>query len=82
MTGSSLPFAVITWGLPLTFSAALPLLAGTVTGFTQVEANEINRRQFEGASIVWAYNVHPYTDAVAAQLPEFEKLTGITPNAA
>ncbi|MGY3533128.1 MULTISPECIES: hypothetical protein [Bradyrhizobium] len=57
-------------------------LAGTVIGFTQVKADEINWRQVEGASIVWAYGIHPYADAVAAQLPEFEKLTGITSNAA
>ncbi|MGX1410395.1 hypothetical protein [Bradyrhizobium elkanii] len=52
-------------------------LAGAVMGFTQVEADEINWRQFEGSSIVWAYDIHPYADAVVAQLPEFEKLTGI-----
>ncbi|MGY3131242.1 hypothetical protein ACVWZM_001924 [Bradyrhizobium sp. USDA 4501] len=45
--------------------------------FTQAKADDINWRQFEGASIVWAYDIHPYADAVAAQLPEFEKLTGI-----
>ncbi len=53
------------------------LLARMVTAFTQAEADDINWRQFEGASIVWAYDIHPYADAVAAQLPEFEKLTGI-----
>ncbi|WP_245570219.1 ABC transporter substrate-binding protein [Bradyrhizobium ottawaense] len=53
------------------------LLAGTAVVFTQVRADDINWRQFEGASIVWAYDIHPYADAVAAQLPEFEKLTGI-----
>src|SRR5690606_23494784 len=25
----------------------------------------------------WAYDIHPYADALAAELPEFEKLTGI-----
>ncbi|MGL3104236.1 ABC transporter substrate-binding protein [Bradyrhizobium sp. BR 1432] len=51
------------------------LLAGTV--ISQAKADDINWRQFEGTSIVWAYDIHPYADAVAAQLPEFEKLTGI-----
>ncbi|WP_244522220.1 hypothetical protein [Bradyrhizobium embrapense] len=69
-------------GLALNVLSCVAPLAGTVTGFTQVKADEINRRQFEGASIVWAYNIHPYTDAVAAQLSEFEKPTGITSNAA
>ncbi|MGY3572824.1 MULTISPECIES: extracellular solute-binding protein [unclassified Bradyrhizobium] len=53
------------------------VLAETGMIFTQARADEINWRQFEGASIVWAYDIHPYADAVAAQLPEFEKLTGI-----
>ncbi|MGY3238092.1 multiple sugar transport system substrate-binding protein [Bradyrhizobium sp. USDA 4472] len=53
------------------------LFAGAAASFGQAKADEINWRQFEGASIVWAYDIHPYADAVAAQLPEFEKLTGI-----
>ena len=53
------------------------LLAGTAMAFSQAKADDINWRQFEGTSIVWAYDIHPYADAVAAQLPEFEKLTGI-----
>ncbi|WP_292374854.1 extracellular solute-binding protein [Mesorhizobium sp.] len=38
-------------------------------------ADTVNWRQFEGTSITWAYDIHPYADALAAQLPEFEKLT-------
>lgn len=53
------------------------LLAGSAMTSTHAKADDINWRQFEGASIVWAYDIHPYADAVAAQLPEFEKLTGI-----
>ncbi|UEM11503.1 extracellular solute-binding protein [Bradyrhizobium barranii subsp. barranii] len=53
------------------------LLSGAAASFGQAKAEDINWRQFEGASIVWAYDIHPYADAVAAQLPEFEKLTGI-----
>lgn len=53
------------------------LLAGAAASFVQAKAEDINWRQFEGSSIVWAYDIHPYADAVAAQLPEFEKLTGI-----
>ncbi|GGI26051.1 MULTISPECIES: ABC transporter substrate-binding protein [Bradyrhizobium] len=51
--------------------------AGAALAATQAYAEDINWRQFEGTSIVWAYDIHPYADAVAAQLPEFEKLTGI-----
>ena len=40
-------------------------------------AEEFNWRQFEGAEITWAYDIHPYADAVVAHLPEFEELTGI-----
>ncbi|MER8760597.1 hypothetical protein NKH69_34505, partial [Mesorhizobium sp. M0976] len=53
------------------------LLGGTIAAELPAHAEDINWRQFEGASIVWAYDIHPYADAVAAQLPEFEKLTGI-----
>ncbi|WP_292696621.1 hypothetical protein [Mesorhizobium sp.] len=38
-------------------------------------ADTVNWRQFEGTSITWAYDIHPYADALAAQFPEFEKLT-------
>lgn len=44
---------------------------------TSTAAENVNWRQFEGTSITWAYDIHPYADAIAAQLPEFEKLTGI-----
>lgn len=40
-------------------------------------AEEFNWRQFEGTEITWAYDIHPYADAVVAYLPEFEALTGI-----
>lgn len=53
------------------------LLAGMIAAHQPAHAEGINWRQFEGTSIVWAYDIHPYADAVAAQLPEFEKLTGI-----
>ncbi|MGY4230037.1 hypothetical protein ACVMIH_007398 [Bradyrhizobium sp. USDA 4503] len=55
--------------LPETFCSTL--FAGTAVVFTQAKADDINWRQFEGASIVWAYDIHPYADAVAAQSPEF-----------
>ncbi|MFH0301133.1 extracellular solute-binding protein [Bradyrhizobium sp. 31Argb] len=53
------------------------LLTGAAIPLQQAKADDVNWRQFEGSSIVWAYDIHPYADAVAAQLPEFEKLTGI-----
>ncbi|WP_246684536.1 hypothetical protein, partial [Mesorhizobium sp. M5C.F.Ca.ET.164.01.1.1] len=31
-------------------------------------ADTVNWRQFEGTSITWAYDIHPYADALAAQL--------------
>jgi multiple sugar transport system substrate-binding protein len=43
----------------------------------QAISAEIDWRQFAGTTITWAYDIHPYADAVVAQLPEFEKLTGI-----
>lgn len=53
------------------------LLATTVAATASASAKSINWRQFEGTSITWAYDIHPYADALAAELPEFEKLTGI-----
>lgn len=50
------------------FTAALPLPAVSA---------QMDWRQFAGTTITWAYDIHPYADAVVAQLPEFEKLTGI-----
>ncbi|WPE22795.1 Erythritol/L-threitol-binding protein (plasmid) [Shinella zoogloeoides] len=53
------------------------LLATTVTMSTSAIAADMNWRQFEGTTITWAYDIHPYADALSAELPEFEKLTGI-----
>ncbi|MBZ9605550.1 extracellular solute-binding protein [Phyllobacterium chamaecytisi] len=53
------------------------LLTTTAAVTTSAEAETINWRQFEGTSITWAYDIHPYADALAAELPQFEKLTGI-----
>ncbi len=44
---------------------------------TPAAAEDVNWRQFEGTSITWAYDIHPYADALVKELPEFEKLTGI-----
>jgi ABC-type glycerol-3-phosphate transport system substrate-binding protein len=44
-------------------------------------AEDFNWRQFEGTEITWAYDIHPYADAVVAYLDEFEELTGIKVNA-
>jgi multiple sugar transport system substrate-binding protein len=43
----------------------------------QAQSADMNWRQFAGTTITWAYDIHPYADAVVSQLPEFEKLTGI-----
>lgn len=56
-------------------SSAVFIAATSLT--KSASAESINWRQFEGTSITWAYDIHPYADALAAQLPEFEKLTGI-----
>ncbi|ACC76411.1 extracellular solute-binding protein [Paraburkholderia caribensis] len=58
------------------------VVAGAVAfcGFGIAESafsETVNWRQFAGTTITWAYDIHPYADAVVAQLPEFEKLTGI-----
>lgn len=54
-------------------AAILCAMASTQQAFSA----PINWRQFQGTTITWAYDIHPYADAVVAQLPEFEKLTGI-----
>ena len=43
-------------------------------------ASEFDWRKYEGSEITWAYDIHPYADAVVAHLAEFEELTGITVN--
>ncbi len=53
------------------------ILATSIAVATFADAAEINWRQFEGTTITWAYDIHPYADALSAELPEFEKLTGI-----
>jgi multiple sugar transport system substrate-binding protein len=52
-------------------------LLATTGVATAAAAENVNWRQFEGTTITWAYDIHPYADALAAKLPEFEKLTGI-----
>ena len=48
---------------------------------TTANAEDFDWRKFEGTEITWAYDIHPYADAVVAYLPEFEELTGIKVNA-
>lgn len=48
---------------------------------TTANAADFDWRKFEGTEITWAYDIHPYADAVVAYLPEFEELTGIKVNA-
>jgi multiple sugar transport system substrate-binding protein len=53
------------------------LVAASASLATSATAETVNWRQFEGTTLTWAYDIHPYADALAAELPEFEKLTGI-----
>jgi multiple sugar transport system substrate-binding protein len=55
----------------VTASIAVCLLGSPVL------AEDFDWRKFEGTEITWAYDIHPYADAVVAFLPEFEALTGI-----
>jgi multiple sugar transport system substrate-binding protein len=56
--------------------AVAAIFCGTASAQTTPSA-AMNWRQFAGTTITWAYDIHPYADAVVAHLPEFEKLTGI-----
>lgn len=57
----------------LAFDLAFFAVSASLTN--SAAADTVNWRQFEGTSITWAYDIHPYADALAAQFPEFEKLT-------
>lgn len=55
---------------------ALTSLSVAILGSTAL-ADEFDWRKYEGAEITWAYDIHPYADAVVAHLDEFEEMTGI-----
>ena len=57
-------------------TVVLALAAGALTT-TNVLAEEFDWRKYEGTEITWAYDIHPYADAVVAYIDEFEDLTGI-----
>ena len=57
-------------------AVALALTAGVLTT-SNVLAEDFDWRKYEGIEITWAYDIHPYADAVVAYLNEFEELTGI-----
>ena len=57
-------------------AVALALAAGVLTT-SNVLAEDFDWRRYEGTEITWAYDIHPYADAVVAYLDEFEELTGI-----
>ena len=61
------------------FTVALAFAAGVLTT-TNVLAEDFDWRKYEGTEITWAYNIHPYADAVVAYIDEFEELTGIKVN--
>ena len=63
-------------GIKLSLTSFAVALLSTATF-----AEDFNWRKFEGTEITWAYDIHPYADAVVAYLDEFEELTGITVNA-
>lgn len=44
---------------------------------TTAMAEDFDWKKYAGTEITWAYDIHPYADAVVAHLDEFEELTGI-----
>ncbi|MFV0294376.1 MAG: ABC transporter substrate-binding protein [Paracoccus sp. (in: a-proteobacteria)] len=56
-------------------------VAALCTTALTAQAQDFDWRKYEGTEITWAYDIHPYADAVVAYLPEFEELTGIKVNA-
>ena len=57
-------------------AVALALAAGVLTT-SNLLAEDFDWRKYDGTEITWAYDIHPYADAVVAYLNEFEELTGI-----
>jgi len=57
-------------------NVALALAAGVFIT-NNVLAEDFDWRKYQGTEITWAYDIHPYADAVVAHLDEFEELTGI-----
>mgnify|MGYP006134764187 FL=1 len=62
-------------GIKISLTSAAVAVLGT-SAFTE----DFNWRKFEGTEITWAYDIHPYADAVVTYLDEFEELTGIKVN--
>ena len=62
-------------GIKISLTSAAVAVLGTAA-FTE----DFNWRKFEGTEITWAYDIHPYADAVVTYLDEFEELTGIKVN--
>ena len=62
-------------GIKISLTSAVVAVLGTAA-FSE----DFNWRKFEGTEITWAYDIHPYADAVVTYLDEFEELTGITVN--
>ncbi|MCB2128246.1 MAG: sugar ABC transporter substrate-binding protein [Rhodobacteraceae bacterium] len=55
-------------------------LVAAAVAFTPMTAMAIDWQQSKGQEITLLLNAHPWTTAVEARLPEFEKLTGIKVN--
>ena len=62
-------------GIKISLTSAVVAVLGTAA-FSE----DFDWRKFEGTEITWAYDIHPYADAVVTYLDEFEELTGITVN--
>ena len=62
-------------GIKISLTSAAVAVLGTAA-FSE----DFDWRKFEGTEITWAYDIHPYADAVVTYLDEFEELTGITVN--
>lgn len=61
----------------LTRSLRLLLVAALLVGFTSATAQDFDWRRFEGTSIRFMMNQHPFTNWLQPLVPEFEELTGI-----
>ena len=62
-------------GIKISLTSAAVAVLGTAA-FSE----DFDWRKFEGTEITWAYDIHPYADAVVTYLDEFEELTGIKVN--
>ena len=58
-------------------AVVLVVLVSLLMGPAMSLASDFNWRQYEGATIRFLGNVHPWTDSIAPLISDFEELTGI-----